>query len=253
MHHLQRIAEIIKRKNKQRLAKAQALAKKEAAGDFSHYKNKKGEFISTPLPQPTLPNISLDDDETSSVRTRGAAPSTYTGASDYYSDRKDYGVDYPPMDYPPMPAFSQPYGNHQYNPSVGTLPTTEDQHYDDNDYGSTANLTLGAAPISYPDVDPRANMFSPQGHGTQPQTGLYAYNADPHAAYRAASPSNANVAPQYRGPSPAPSVAPQYRGPSPAPQQYYSQDQDLYGHSASGGQRREGDGHDYGAGQAHAL
>ncbi|KAI0772712.1 hypothetical protein BC629DRAFT_735938 [Irpex lacteus] len=259
-----RIAEIIKRKNKQRLAKAQALAKKEAAGDFSHLKNKKGEFIAQPLPQPTLPNISLDDDETSSIRTRGPAPSTYTGTSDYYSDRKDYGLDYPPMDYPPMPAFSQPYGNHQYNPSVGTLPT-EDQHYDDNDYGSTANLALGAAPIAYPDDQPRANMFAPQGHGSQPQGGLYAYNTDPHAAYRGASPANANAAPQYRGPSPAPSAAPQYRGPSPAPQQYQQQAQyypqehgvdpyaAAYGYSTNSHQPRDGDGHDYGAGQAHAL
>ena len=45
MFVLQRIAEIIKRRNKQRLAKAAALAKKEAAGDYSHLKNKKGEFI----------------------------------------------------------------------------------------------------------------------------------------------------------------------------------------------------------------
>ncbi|CDO68699.1 hypothetical protein BN946_scf184652.g26 [Trametes cinnabarina] len=52
----QRISEIIKRRNKQRLAKAAALAKKEAAGDFSHLKNKKGELIAKPLPQPTLPN-----------------------------------------------------------------------------------------------------------------------------------------------------------------------------------------------------
>ena len=57
-----RIAEVIKRRNKERLAKAAALAKKEAMGDFSHLKNKKGELIAQPLPQPTLPNLSVDDD-----------------------------------------------------------------------------------------------------------------------------------------------------------------------------------------------
>lgn len=212
----QRIAEIIKRKNKQRLAKAAALARKEAAGDFSHLKNKKGELIAQPLPQPTLPNVSLDDEEDgSSMRTR-APPSTYTGQSDYYyGDRKEYGADYSPAEYPPMPAYNQP-GYHQYNPSMGTL--TDDHHYDDNDYGSTANLTLGAAPISYPDDQPAGNdIFAPRpmhGGHQQQQNELYAYN-DPHAAYRGPSPMNDPHA-AYRGPSPMngdPHAA--YRGPSP--------------------------------------
>ncbi|KAI0347367.1 hypothetical protein BDW22DRAFT_1481012 [Trametopsis cervina] len=269
-----RIAEIIKRKNKQRQAKAQALAKKEAAGDFSHLKNKKGEMIGKPLPQPTLPNISLDDEETGSVRT-GAAPSTYTSSSDYYHERKEY-MEYP-MEYPPMPAFSQPYGNHQYNPSVGTLPT-EDQHYDDNDYGSTANLTLGAAPVAYPDDQPRTNnMFAPQGHGAQAQHGLYAYHNDPHAAYRGQSPANGSAAPPYRGPSPAPShsdlaygdpyggytqqqqqqpqqYSRQQQQQQQQQQQYHQHAQDPYGRGyPANDHQRESDGYDYGAGQVHAM
>ena len=150
----QRISEIIKRKNKQRLAKAKALAKKEAAGDFTHLKNKKGELIAQPLPQPTLPNVSLDDiDDTSSMRKGGPAPSMYTAQTDfYYPANKEYGMDYPPSDYPPMPAYGQQYG--QYNSSVGVLPDDQ-QHYDDNDYGSTANLALAAAPMAGPD-DPHA-------------------------------------------------------------------------------------------------
>ena len=67
--------EIIKRRNKQRLAKAAALAKKEAAGDFSHLKNKKGEFIAKPLPQPTLPNLSVDDDIDTSFFNNDRRPS----------------------------------------------------------------------------------------------------------------------------------------------------------------------------------
>jgi len=277
-----RISEIIKRKNKQRLARAAALAKKEAAGDFSHLKNKKGELIAQPLPQPTLPNISLDDDdETGSVRTRGPPPSTYTASTDYYTDRKDFAADYPPMEYPPMPGFNQPYaahagdGHHQLNPSVGTL-HTEDLPYDDNDYGSTAHLALSAAPISYPEDQPRGNnIFAPQAtHGAQQQqhSELYAYNADPHAAYRGPSPANGQGV-AHRGPSPAPAQAYDaqydvaYDDASGYGQQYQHQHQyqhqqyqphahgqDAYGYGyPSNDHQRESDAYDHGAGQAHAF
>ena len=189
----QRISEIIKRKNKQRLAKAKALAKKEAAGDFTHLKNKKGELIAQPLPQPTLPNVSLDDiDDTSSMRKGGPAPSMYTAQTDfYYPANKEYGMDYPPSDYPPMPAYGQQYG--QYNSSVGVLPDDQ-QHYDDNDYGSTANLALAAAPMAGPD-DPHATVVSPKPRYPEQQqpphnylAEQYGYAADPTAAYRGPSP-----------------------------------------------------------------
>ncbi|OCH90710.1 hypothetical protein OBBRIDRAFT_754491 [Obba rivulosa] len=171
-----RIAEIIKRRNKQRLAKAAAQAKKEAAGDFSHLKNKKGELIAQPLPQPTLPNISLDDDDdTASIRTRGPAASAYTAQNDYYyADRKgpDYGPDYSPQEYPPMPAYNQPYG---FNPSVGTLPDEQGQY--DDDYGSVAHLPMSAAPFARSDVsspapsyvnwDPQAVYQGNTSHGVE--------------------------------------------------------------------------------------
>lgn len=206
-----RISEIIKRKNKQRLAKAAALAKKEAAGDFSHLKNKKGVMIAQPLPQPTLPNVCLeDDDDASSMRTRGPAPSTFTGQSDYYyGDRKEYGLEYPPSDYPPMPAYNQQYGHGDpyFNPSVPTL--HDEQAYDDNDYGSTANLALAAAPIAHPDIDRGHANSTPRpvqggGYGQQ-QADYHAYAADPYAADPHAA---------YRGPS---------RGPSPGAQLAYGQ------------------------------
>ncbi|KAF8192477.1 hypothetical protein BJ912DRAFT_1094915 [Pholiota molesta] len=96
------IGVIIKRKQKERRAEAARLAQKEAEGDFSHLKNKKGDFIAQPLPQPTLPNLSIDDDDdTSSMNTRA--------------------------DYPPMPPYN-PYAAQQgpgtyahYNPSAATL------------------------------------------------------------------------------------------------------------------------------------
>lgn len=167
-----RISEIIARRNKQRMAKAAELAKKEAAGDYSHLKNKKGELVAKPLPQPTLPNLSVDDDldDASSMRTRGPAPSTFTAQSDYYSEHKG-GY---PADYPPMPAYNNPYSHHQtpgypsYNASV---PTVYDDHqlYDD-ETGSTAHLALSAAPFAH----------GPEAHSN---INSYGYAADPHDVY----------------------------------------------------------------------
>ncbi|THH17963.1 hypothetical protein EW146_g2965 [Bondarzewia mesenterica] len=162
IHHVQeyvchkvdkRISEIIKRRNKQRLAKAAALARKEAAGDYSHLKNKKGELVHKPLPQPTLPNISLDEDDTddrSSIRTREPAPSTYTRTG----NDQFYAPDYKSaIDYPSIPAYNQPYSQRQdpnghahYNPSA---PNLQDNMLYEDDYSSQAHLPLGAAPYAY--------------------------------------------------------------------------------------------------------
>jgi hypothetical protein len=147
------------------MATAAQLAKKEAAGDYSHLKNKKGELVAKPLPQPTLPNLSVDDDldGPASMRTRGSAPSTYTAQSDYYPEHKGAY----PADYPPMPAYNQPYSNHQvpggylhYNASV---PAVYDDHqpYDD-ETGSTAHLAFGAAPIAHgQDGHSSVNSYGP--------------------------------------------------------------------------------------------
>jgi len=176
-----RIAEIIKRRNKQRLAKAAALARKEAAGDFSHLKNKKGEFIAKPLPQPTLPNVSLDDDadDKASMRTRGAPPSTQ---NDYYYEQKapsQFNPDYSPSDYPPMPAYNQPY-SHQYNASMGTFEGDPHAVYED-DYGSTAHLTSSAAPFAR--SEPVGGMQNPysmygEGHSALPVESEYQHQVD---------------------------------------------------------------------------
>ncbi|KAJ8457237.1 hypothetical protein ONZ51_g11655 [Trametes cubensis] len=214
-----RISEIIKRRNKQRLAKAAALAKKEAAGDFSHLKNKKGELIAKPLPQPTLPNVSIDDDfdDTASMRTRGPAPSTM-GQSDYYSynDYKtpaasDYGVDYPPLDYPPMPAYAQGGAYHQYNGSIGTLPDNPQGGAYDDEYASQLHLPSAAAPFGVADD----HHTSPVSQQSPQHAGYGGYEYDP---YRAASTApdyrSASVAPDYRSGS----VAPDYRSGSVAPE-----------------------------------
>jgi hypothetical protein len=112
-----RIDELVKRKHKQRMAKQNALARKEAAGDFSHKKDGMGDG----LPQPTLPNLSVDDDDDKSIRPLRApmAPSLHYASSintDYY-DKSEYGGDYPPMpgydQYPPHTGeyHNDPYAN----------------------------------------------------------------------------------------------------------------------------------------------
>lgn len=55
-----RIAELVQKKKKQRLAKHAAIARAEAAGDFSHLKNKRGEIIGRKMQQPTLPSVDVD-------------------------------------------------------------------------------------------------------------------------------------------------------------------------------------------------
>lgn len=153
-------------------------------GDYSHLKNKKGEMIAKPLPQPTLPNLSVDDDDfddSSSMRTRGPPPSTYT--QDYYSynDNKSAAPNYSEYaEYPPMPAY-QPYPNDQYaqyNPSQQTL-AHEEPHYYEDEY-ETANLPAAAAPMAY---DQHASVGSamPNPHGSMGMGGTYV--ADAHDVY----------------------------------------------------------------------
>jgi hypothetical protein len=167
-----RIDVIIKRKQQERRLEANRVAQKEALGDYSHLKNKKGELIAQPLPQPTLPNLSVDDvvDDKSSMNTR-VAPSYHTSYSKefYYQSDKDY---------PPMPAYN-PYsaqipGNYaSFNPSSATFsyddPTYPQPHMYDNDNESTQNLAAAAAPFARDPVDrqpspyglPPSNSYNP--------------------------------------------------------------------------------------------
>lgn len=209
----QRISTVIKRRQKQRLADAAKLAQKEALGDFSHLKNKKGEFIAQPLPQPTLPNLSVDDDDDiSSLNTR-VPPSTYTYTQDQYYYNSDQ--DYPP----PMPAYN-PYSTHQaqghpqFNPSQQTLgyedslynyPSPQQQVYDDTD--SAANLPLGAAPVGQQSPYDRPGTAPPMGHDVyhgrvaSPQQSPYEstptghINYDPHDIYQGRTAGNRRLSP----------------------------------------------------------
>ncbi|KAI8450250.1 hypothetical protein BY996DRAFT_6417557 [Phakopsora pachyrhizi] len=44
-------------------------------GDYSHLKDKKGQFKAAPLPQPTVPKIGFEDLMSNSKSKRGGAPS----------------------------------------------------------------------------------------------------------------------------------------------------------------------------------
>jgi len=145
-------------------------------GDFSHLKNKKGQFIQQPLPQPTLPNISIDDDlaDIASLQKRAGTPSIHPSVTSDRNYTTDAKASY---DYPVMPAYNTPYAHPQdptayahYNPSVPTLPD-ESQYYED-DYGSTAHLALGAEAYGRDD-----RSYPEHYHGSQ------GYAADPYDVY----------------------------------------------------------------------
>jgi len=169
-----RISEIVKRKNKERLAKFHKDARKEAAGDFSHLKNKKGELVHNPLPQPTLPNVQIDDDEFDDSKSR-IPPSTYAQSDYYYnSDHKStYSNDYPP----PMPGYNnqQQYGYRQaYTPSAVT---TEEQPYY-SEYSSQVSLTGAAAPMAHGGPD-RASGPLANPHSANYQIDTFGADAQP--------------------------------------------------------------------------
>ncbi|TBU38056.1 hypothetical protein BD309DRAFT_931370 [Dichomitus squalens] len=264
-----RISEIIKRRNKQRLAKAAALAKKEAAGDFSHLKNKKGEFIAKPLPQPTLPNLSVDDDidDAASMRTRGPPASTYTG-TDYYSDYKaDYASDYPP----PMPGYAQAGYHHQYNNSVGTLPDQPQLHYDD-DVASQTHLASAAAPFAHDDhvaPDYRSGSVAPDYRSGSVAPDYRSASTVPDYRSASTAPYGQQAHQMYQQedfPNPHSPSAQQALGHGGQQQQHnpYAQQQhdpyaqhqyDPYAADPYGYQRQSGhsDGYEYNNGHAHAM
>ncbi|GAA5997438.1 uncharacterized protein JCM10292_000847 [Rhodotorula paludigena] len=108
-----RIAELMKRKNRRRLAKEAEIARREAAGDFRHLKDKSGKIVGAPRPQPTLPKIGLNDPDlySDAGSVRGGAPPSEKGAGG------PGGYAYPPT----VPyGNSVPYGlahSHSYNDS----------------------------------------------------------------------------------------------------------------------------------------
>lgn len=149
-----RIAELIKKKTQQRVQKAAMLAKKEAAGDFSHLKGKKGaEAVSLPK-EPTLPVLSPDDDPLAPP-SHGRRPSQPLNHQQYweYENKSEYAAstyggsahpnDY--HDYPPMPGYYQQQAGNESLYSYDDYYRQAPAGYHDE---STANLTQAAAPIA---------------------------------------------------------------------------------------------------------
>lgn len=103
------IAELMKRKNRRRLAKEAEFARREAAGDFRHLKDKSGKLVGAPRPQPTLPKVGIDDrdlySETESVRGKAGG-----GGADKYSYPPAASVVAPALPY----ANAGPYGRQQH-------------------------------------------------------------------------------------------------------------------------------------------
>ncbi|EJD48558.1 hypothetical protein AURDEDRAFT_112975 [Auricularia subglabra TFB-10046 SS5] len=95
-----RISEIVKKKAKQRQQEQAELDRKEALGDFSHLKNKK---VGPRLPQPTLPNVSVDDDDDATMYGKSTTDFKSDYQSSVYSGR--HGK-YDTSDYPPMPMYN---------------------------------------------------------------------------------------------------------------------------------------------------
>jgi len=103
------IAELMKRKNRRRLAKEAEYARREAAGDFRHLKDKSGKLVNAPRPQPTLPKIGLNASdlypETASMHGQGASgggdkhsypPSGIIAPVLPYANAGPYGLSHPP-------------------------------------------------------------------------------------------------------------------------------------------------------------
>jgi hypothetical protein len=92
-----RISELVQKKKKQRLGKYAAIARAEAAGDFSHLMNKQGIIVGQKMVQPTLPQLDVDlynDDKQfkgqALNRTGSMSSSTVNGMQG--GDKGFYGV-----------------------------------------------------------------------------------------------------------------------------------------------------------------
>jgi len=140
----------MRKKNKQRLARAAELARKEAAGDYSHLQNKKGEFTAKPLPQPTLPSIALDDFENDNASMRTRVDSDYN--HNKWQKEYAYSMNTSPggaPDYPPMPPYqAYAHSGYDYHTDAASVHEHAPYAYDDRYVDSQVALTHAAAPIS---------------------------------------------------------------------------------------------------------
>lgn len=124
----------MKRKTRQRQAKEAALARKEAAGDFTHLQNKKGEMIHKPLAQPTLPKVILEDDEPVIGRQWN---------NEYKSDYAPSITGSQAADFPPMPVYDAYAPQPQYHSDYPHSQYGEDSSIYDPNTPQASNTHLG--------------------------------------------------------------------------------------------------------------
>ncbi|GAA6033615.1 hypothetical protein JCM8097_001486 [Rhodosporidiobolus ruineniae] len=168
-----RIAELMKRKNRKRLAQEAKRAAAEARGDFRHLKDKSGKMVRAPMAQPTLPKIGFDDvddiySETGSIRGGG-------GMSEKHQ-------------YPPQPP-TLPYNNLPYS-SSGLARSQPSYGYAASD---TDSLKQPTGPHAYAEsvtsLDGFAHRAAPMG---------YAEYGDSTATLGVGPPGGMPRAPSYR-------------------------------------------------------
>lgn len=174
-----RIAELMRKKNKQRLAKAAKLLQKEAAGDYSHLRNKKGEFMAKPLPQPTLPSIALDDLESDTTSMRTRVDPDYKWQKDNYAYSSNNLPDAVP-DFPPMPPYqAYAHSGYEYQQDAASINNYAPYAYDDRYTESQVALTHAAAPITghlSSNTGTLPNPYSAQEEYFPATTDAYDYN-----------------------------------------------------------------------------
>ncbi|KAJ9477473.1 Low affinity K(+) transporter 1 [Pseudozyma hubeiensis] len=159
-----RVTELVQLKKKQRLAKVAEIARKEAAGDFSHLMNKKGQMVGQAMAQPTLPTVDIDllNDE-KPVKSAALQRTNSVGSSVHGNGAGYYGQ-------PGMPGYQSPGigPSHFYGVNA---PSSHSLGYDKPEYASTANLVSNAGPagndfapgMSHSAFDAMADRMGPIG------------------------------------------------------------------------------------------
>jgi Fungal potassium channel len=168
-----RISELVQFKKKQRLAKQEAIMRREAAGDFSHLRNKKGEIVGAAIPQPTLPMLDIDvlkDDgkpRPPKVKRSSVGSSIAPGVRDDMLGFPAESPAFPPVTFHGAPAPGS---------SLGHYGDYDAPMYSADDNASNAHLMAFAGPAggstsSLHSASPDVYPVQVKGHGGLPGAG----------------------------------------------------------------------------------
>ncbi|PLW12749.1 hypothetical protein PCANC_17701 [Puccinia coronata f. sp. avenae] len=195
-----RIAELMKRKNRKRLAKEAALMRKEAMGDYSHLKDKKGHFKAAPLPQPTLPDVGIHELISDNRSERGGAAGSIRngGRVGHHAYPPNLGHHYPGSNPGTGYAHSTPTSGLAMGYNV------MNQWPSDREYSEKAGYAESTAStdrfISHQAPTTAGSAYTPRG---QPPSGAWpqhAYNSHPleyHHGPSVDTSTSLNRAPSY--------------------------------------------------------